>query len=243
MTRWVFAADNHGDKIDPAVEKQFFEFLGDFKPTIRIHGGDLVDLRPLRRKAGAAERAEGVKGDIGAGVAFFKRYMPTVWTWGNHEDRLRETAEKDDGVLAEAAADGMTKFEELAKSIDCAVVPYDKRKFFELGNYKVLHGFAHGIYAVRKHAQIYGPCIHGHIHAFGAAPIETVNDAGVLAWSSGCLRYVDADYNSRHLAAMRQENGWLYGIVTKSGRVEIFPCRSATSYWTPYEKTGQNKNN
>lgn len=235
MKKWVFATDYHGDRSDPAVEIEFFKFLKSFKPDLKIFGGDLVDLRPLRKGASTDEKNEGLRSDVEAGFKFLKKYKPHVFTFGNHDDRLRETGEGG-GPLAEYAAMGYNDLLDRCKAQNTQVVPYEKRHYYQLGTHKVIHGFASGVYAARKHSQHYGPCIFGHIHAFTQAPCESVGIGSPVTWSSGCMCRVDMGYNARHLGTIRQEAGWLYGIITKSGKVEIFSCRSDTDYYNPYEK-------
>lgn len=234
MTKWLFCTDYHGDRSEPEVEHKLFEFIKFFKPDLKLFGGDLVDLRPLRKGCTSEEKNEGMRADIEAGLRFLKKYKPDVFTFGNHDDRLRETGEGS-GPLAEYAAIGYNDLLDRCKAQGTQVVPYAKRIFYTLGTHKIIHGFASGIYAARKHSQHYGPCIFGHIHAFTQSPCEQVGLGSPVTWSSGCLCRVNLDYNARHLATIRQENGWLYGILTKSGRLEIFPCRTETDYWSPYE--------
>lgn len=50
-TRFIAGFDFHGDKQNKAACEVFFRFMKDWKPEIRVMGGDLFDFRPLRRKA------------------------------------------------------------------------------------------------------------------------------------------------------------------------------------------------
>ena len=48
--------DVHGDQQDKKACEVFFKFAKDWKPEIRVMGGDLFDFRPLRKKASEDER-------------------------------------------------------------------------------------------------------------------------------------------------------------------------------------------
>ena len=63
LTRFIFASDLHGDKQDKNAVQALLAATESFKPHHRIFGGDLVDARPLRRGAGAEERAESMVED------------------------------------------------------------------------------------------------------------------------------------------------------------------------------------
>ena len=88
--RFVFASDSHGDMADPEALEALWEFCKDYKPEVRVAGGDHFDLRALRRGVGSsdAESGESLKADLEAGKDFLRRFRPTVYLWGNHEHRL-----------------------------------------------------------------------------------------------------------------------------------------------------------
>ena len=50
--RFVFASDSHGDMADPEALDALWEFCKDYKPEVRVAGGDHFDLRALRRGGG-----------------------------------------------------------------------------------------------------------------------------------------------------------------------------------------------
>ncbi len=51
LLRWVAAFDSHGDCVDKPSLEAFRAFCDDFRPTVRIAGGDHFDFRWLRRSA------------------------------------------------------------------------------------------------------------------------------------------------------------------------------------------------
>lgn len=119
--KFIIAFDNHGDMIDADSERVFFKFMADWKPDIRIHGGDCFDFRPLRRKADDEERRESLRLDWDMGLDFFERLRPQHYLLGNHcfseetEVLTRTGYKKIDAVspgeeLAEVASDGTLRF-------------------------------------------------------------------------------------------------------------------------------------
>ena len=92
-TKFVFATDSHGDMQDDASVAMFFKFMAEWKPAIRVMGGDAFDLRPLRKGASEDEKRESIRADIIAGKKFLKRMQPTHFLRGNHDERLWELAE------------------------------------------------------------------------------------------------------------------------------------------------------
>lgn len=45
LERFVVATDPHGDMADPNSVSALWDFVHDWKPTIRIHAGDVVALQ------------------------------------------------------------------------------------------------------------------------------------------------------------------------------------------------------
>ena len=64
MKRFVIVGDSHGDMVDPCVLKAFRKFMGMWKPSIRVHLGDLFDLRNLRRGASQEDQNDDLRDDI-----------------------------------------------------------------------------------------------------------------------------------------------------------------------------------
>lgn len=228
--RFVIAFDSHGDMIDPDAHRAFREFVKHWKPTIRIHGGDAFDLRALRGGASKDERCESMQADVSAGIDFLQWFDPQVFIMGNHDDRLPQAMTgRADGAIRQLAS---MLWDQIADSIpNTQIIPYDKEKYYQLGQFKVIHGFHSGVYAARQSAQSYGNVIMGHVHSFSQQTIDHID--GVMGITSGCLCRRSMSYNKRHVKTLRQENGWIYGvkygktiIVWQARRIEgrwIFP--------------------
>ena len=56
LKKFLFASDLHGDLQESEAVDALFDFTKQWKPDIRVFGGDLFDLRPLRKNASKEER-------------------------------------------------------------------------------------------------------------------------------------------------------------------------------------------
>jgi predicted phosphodiesterase len=243
LKKFLFASDLHGDLQESEAVDALLDFTKQWKPHIRIFGGDLFDLRPLRRGCSKEERAETIQYDLDAGIKFLSRWKPHHWLRGNHDERLWEFAEHD-GIEGEYAQQGVASLNTLCKRLKIATKPYCKRRgVLELGNLKCLHGYFSGVYAARAHAQVYGSCLFGHIHA-----IDTANVPGLErreARSVGCLCKLDMPWNARIPATLRHQHGFAYGVFDeKSGEFELWQSQktkmgwvAATKLWMPGRST------
>jgi hypothetical protein len=227
VTRWAAAFDNHGDECDPDAVQSFKDFVGWWKPAIRIHGGDNWDFRWLRRSASDNEKAEDVAADFEAGLDFAKWYKPTVFLWGNHCDRLRRLADSTVGAQRQLAGQWLDRINVTLNG--CQQFPYCKRRgIYRLGDTAFVHGYGHGISAVRQHAMIYGNVVMGHIHAIDSARVAGVEDK--YGYSSGCLANLDMDYTRPNIGTLRHAHGWAYGVVV-NGRTVVWQARKVGGVW------------
>lgn len=230
-TRFTAGFDLHGDRQDAAAVKAFFEFDKLWKPKVRVFGGDLIDLRPLRKGASAEERAESMRSDIDAGVRFLTQWKPDYWVRGNHCERLWETAHSTDGIVADYAQRGVQDFEALCGRLKTKILPYHKREgVLRLGHLKILHGFACGVYAARQTALIYGSALFGHIHCIDEHAIPGLDRR--VARACGALCQLDMDYNSRQPNTLRQAHGWAYGVLNeKTGDYFVWQAEKIGGKW------------
>jgi len=125
MRRFIFSTDLHGDKQDSPTVKALHEFTQDFKPHDKIFGGDIFDLRPLRRGAGAEEQAESMLNDWTAGCEFLRQWKPNYVLEGNHDKRLYDLAENHTaGIKADYAMKGCIELAQLYGKLKCVVKPH-----------------------------------------------------------------------------------------------------------------------
>jgi hypothetical protein len=232
MERWQYVTDTHGDLICPVARDAVLKFRDKFKPTVRIHGGDMFDFRALRGGASDEERAEGIAADLDAGLKFLRDYSPTHLLLGNHDFRLIEKAERcANGMLQEHCRLLVGKIEEACADIGCKLYPYDvERGVLKYGNYKFVHGYVHNMHSAHKAAACFGNVIMGHVHGFQRASPE--RDDNPTGWTCGHL--ADASrmgYARRRQGFLRWRQGFMYGWRTNADRLLINTVEKEGDEW------------
>jgi len=229
--RFVFSSDVHGDMIHQPSAEAFFKFCDIWKPTIRIMGGDLWDLRPLRHGASTDERQESIIKDLDMGEKFFDRMKPTHFLRGNHDERLWELADKGKGAEADLASKGIMDVAKMLNRHKTIMRPYHKRDgVLKIGSLKFLHGFAAGIYAARQHGLVYGSCLFGHVHYIDEHPIAGLERR--TARAVGCLCKLNLGYNDRHIQTLRQNHGFAFGVICdRTGTHKVWQAEDINGKW------------
>jgi hypothetical protein len=223
--RFVVASDSHGDEVDEHTATALFSFIKDFKPQIRIHAGDAWDFRNLRRGASDDEKAHSLEDDWREGSDFLRRFFDggkeNHFLRGNHDERLWRFAESATGLLRDYAKDGISRVEKIVAKSRAKMLPYDSRRgVLRLGNLKVIHGYAAGIGAARKHAIVYRDCLFGHTHNTDVAACET--DEGIAeARGIGACCKLDMVYNSHQTGKLRHQNAFCYGLLFENGTYQL----------------------
>jgi len=226
--RFVVATDTHGDQQDDASVGALWEFMADWKPTIRVHAGDAWDFRNLRRGASDDERAHSLADDWQAGSDFLERFFDggkrNHFLRGNHDERLWHFAGSATGLLRDYAHDGIRRVDALMRKTRARMLPYDAALgVLALGRLNVIHGYHCGANACRIHAAIYGNVIFGHVHTIESAPVPSIEPAE--ARSIGCLCKRDMDYIASKTGKLRWGNGWAYGLLFEDGTYQLFQAR------------------
>lgn len=233
---WAAAFDFHGDYHSPKTKAAFLKFLKDFKPVVRVFGGDLWDFRALRNRASEDERRESMLADFAEGKLFLEEFKPQWFLRGNHDERLWLAAESQNGIIADAATNGVNEIEKFCEKLGCIIRPYHKSKgYCTIGNLTVMHGFdLGGINALRAHAQIYGSCLIGHFHRAEELSVP-FHRQPLRAWISPALCKLDMEYASRHPRTLSQKSGWAWGYVNlKTGEYKTFlAVEENGSYFLP----------
>lgn len=213
-TKFIVGTDLHGDQQDARAVTAFLSHCEQWKPEIRIMGGDLFDLRPLRKGASQEERSESMRSDVDSGMRFLEQFRPHYFLRGNHDERLWDLARDGKGVEADYALRGTQDVAAKCDAIGCKMLPYHKRDgVLRLGHLKILHGFYCGIYAARQHANTYGSCIFGHCHTIQEFSIPGLDHR--VARSIGCLAKLDMDYLTRRPESLKHAHGWAYGVMNE----------------------------
>jgi len=236
MKRFIFATDLHGDQQDKAAVKALLKATESFKPHLRIFGGDLFDLRPLRRGCSQEERSESMMTDWRKGLEFISLWKPTHLLLGNHDQRLYDLAENDSkGIEQDYAFKGVQELEDRLDKHKTEWLPYHKRSVFQFGHMKCLHGYYHGMSAARSHALTYGACLFGHTHTIDEYAIPGLERR--VARGAGCLCKTDMHYNSRTPSSMRHANGFILGTYNeKTGDYWTFQAEEINNTWVIPEK-------
>lgn len=241
--RFVVAGDSHGDMVDPVAEAAFFRWLKENNPQLRIHSGDVFDMRPLRGKASDKEKAESIKDDFSAGMSFMDRMFAggemNYLLRGNHDERLWDLSRDGSGVLKDTADELIERIHFLLKKHNVKMLPYDARLgVLRIGHLQVIHGFKCGIGAGAAHAKTYRNTIFGHTHTQEIVPVENL-DGPSVAMGTGCLCHIDMHYNSRQMNKLRHQQGWVMGTLFIDGTYQAFQVkRIGDKFYAPQNITG-----
>ena len=223
--RFVVASDSHGDQIDATTETALLSFIADFKPQIRIHAGDVFDFRNLRRGASDDEKAHSLEDDWQMGSDFMRRFFDggkeNHFLRGNHDERLWNFAHSATGLLRDYAHDGIARVEKLVAKSRAKMLPYDSRLgVLKLGALKVIHGYAAGIGAARKHAIVYRNVLFGHTHNCDVAGAESDEGVSEARGIGACCR-LDMPYNAHQTGKLRHQNAFCYGLLFEDGTYQL----------------------
>ena len=214
ITKFVFASDNHGELGDPDSLAALYAYCADFKPDIRIGGGDHYDCAALRK--GAMNEMEGVrsiKDDLLAGHDFMSRFRPTHVTWGNHEYRLEKLARShSSSVVRDFCADTYADINRTARKAGAKVImPYRRDKPLRIGPITSHHGIGSDL---TRMGMFYGTegglfmCGHGHAG-------QQVNlpkfGRGAAYMAPALARLADLEYSENTLSAAKHNNGFIAG--------------------------------
>lgn len=207
--RFIACTCTHGDMADAPAVARLLRFIDEYKPSIRVHLGDAVDLRWLRQGASDDERRDRVDEDFDSGCELLKTIQPTHYLLGNHEHRLVRGSESSHGALRVLCDDLLKKLRAAAKGAE--VYPYCKRRgVARIGDLACVHGYAHGKNAPELHAVAYGKCIMGHTHTVARASVAALG-RHAYCQSIGCLCQLDLPYNHAILGSLRHQHGFVYG--------------------------------
>ena len=201
-------------------------------PHTTLHLGDAWDCTCLRGGADPADQSINLGDDITAGKRFLEALRPDVFCMGNHEARLWRVAKQQRGVIGQLAEAGIADITGFLGRIGASWLPYHvKRGVYELGNTKFLHGYAIGIGAVRKHAQLYGRCVFGHLHRVEEAPAQGYDSplAATIGWLGDPEQL---DYSDTKPTIMSWEPSWCYGYYNeRTGATVWWLARYVDGEW------------
>jgi len=220
--RWIFASDLHGHHQNARAVQVLKDVTKDFRPDIRIFGGDLLDLAALRKGATAEEQCESLSEDWNAGMEFLHAWRPSHLLLGNHDARIYDLAENSTaGIKADYARKLCGDLENTLRKLRCEWREYHKRRgVFTFGKLNFLHGYFSGVGAAKQHAMAYGNCLFGHCHSTDSASFGTFNERKT-AYGVGGLLNVDQPYNSRYPGTLRHGCGFAMGLIHEDGSFTV----------------------
>lgn len=218
VIKFVFASDTHGDLACDEALTALYEYCSDFKPDIRIAGGDHYDLRSIRKGAsGDREACESMLADIDAGKQFFAKFRPTHYQKGNHEHRLAMHARSHtSGLVRDYCADKDDEISRHARKCGAKVVlPYHhKLGVLRIGPLTTHHGIGTNLQRMGMHYATDGGifiCGHGHT----GHQVNLPKHNGGAAYMAPCLCRIDEmDYASGYLNTARWNNGFVAGWIS-----------------------------
>lgn len=222
MKKFIALYDSHGSLRDEQTIDAACQFARDFKPDLMIHGGDNWDHAALRTGASEEDQAIPIAHDYKCAEDTLDRFFGSwhkakkVYLHGNHDKcRLEKLLNSPKAIVASAAQSLIDDIDSTIKRFCDISVEYDADNgIFDYEGMAFVHGYAHGIYACKAHAESYGTCIFGHTHAFGVFVMHNRHKS--TAYNVGGACKLRQPYNRSHRATLRQQNGFAYGFLDGS---------------------------
>jgi len=215
---WV-GFDRHAPEFDPTIDKIVAEFLADFKPQIRVAGGDWMTCDQV--SSFENESPTHLAEEFAMTRDILERWGVTHFLEGNHEQRLSRPGTKLDQRLR-----GMCDVQTHLKLKESGIkfLPYHPRDgVLRIGELKILHGFYANEYVAAKTAKTYGTCVFGHAHRFQTFwPKEAFNNN--CGFSIGMLGRIEQTYmESRPPAGWVQ--GFAFGYIHRNGWFDLYTAK------------------
>jgi len=167
----MFVGCSHGIYADPTALDAVLQFKEEFRPDVAAHLGDAFDVTALRSGAkGTPDESRPLKPDIDGGIAFLRKFRPTVFFWGNHEDRIERLASHHNQIIRKAGEALREDLQKVFTELKADVVPYTgvyQGRLF--GGVRAMHGCMYSENCVRDHAEAFGNVVFAHAHRAGMA--------------------------------------------------------------------------
>ena len=218
VTKFWLGFDKHRPYSDDAVDRIALAFIKDFKPTIRVAGGDWqnCDQSVFTKKPyygpSFDDECEMVEHDLDA-------FGITHYLQGNHEER----AERDHiDPTMRPTYDLRKKLHLRERGIK--YYPYHRTKgVLRLGKLSVLHGFYTNEYVAAATSKAYGCCVFGHAHRFQTfTPKQAfLNNTG---FAIGMMGQLIQPYEKAS-APRGHAQGFAFGYLHKNGHFDLYTVR------------------
>ncbi len=217
--RFWIGFDRHAPEHDPLVDKITVEFIRDFKPHIRVAGGDWQTVDQVSTFENESETT--LKAEFKMNRVALRKYGITHYLEGNHEARLHRVGMKLDPRLRSLLnlRDNLN-----LDKLKITLLPYNPRKgILRIGHLKVLHGFYANEYVAKKTAMIYGSCVFGHCHRFQThQPKAAFEDS--VGEAIGMLGRLDQSWVDDK-APMGWAQGFAFGYLHRNGYYDLYSVR------------------
>ena len=213
---------SHGALACPKALAAILKFKQSFKPDLTAHLGDAFDTTAFRSGArGTKDEAEPIDPDIASGLDFLEKLEPTVFLFGNHEDRLTSLASHPNAIVACCASKIVHEIKQACERMKCEVLEYNYRQAYQLGSFRLMHGTVYTEHAARDHAELHGNVIHAHCHrAMMATGRRSDAPVGV---SVGCLMDpAKAGYAKNRKSTYAWSQGFAWGEYVDGGKTQVW---------------------
>lgn len=216
--RFFLGFDRHTPEHDPVVDEIALAFIRDFKPHIRVAGGDWQTVDQISKFNNESETT--LEDEFRDNEAALAAYGITHYLMGNHEERLQRIGLVDRRLRS---------LLNLKKNLHLTerkikLLPYHPEKgVLRFGELKVLHGFYANEYMAKKTALIYGTCVFGHAHRF-----QTFQPKQAFYNRVGCaIGMLGSIHPSwiEHRAPLGWAQGFAFGYLHKNGHFDLYPVR------------------
>lgn len=222
--------DRHCPEHDPAIDKIVTEFLKDFKPQIRIAGGDWQTVDQISKFT--SESKVHLKREFEMNREILQKWKITHYLEGNHEERIRRVGMMDEKLRSLADLRDNLQLEKFGIEF----FPYHPIKgVLRIGHLKVLHGFYTNEYVASKTARTYGTCVFGHAHRFQTFWPKAAFNSHV-GYAIGMLGNLEQSW-AMDRAPMGWAQGFAFGYLHRSGWYDLYPVRIVGDQVTINNKT------
>ena len=218
-TKFFVGFDRHAPYHDKHVDKIVLDFLADFKPKIRVAGGDWMTVDQVSHFDN--ESTISLEKEFRMNREAIKKFGITHYLEGNHEERLRRIGMNVDQRLRSLM--DLQVHLKLEKS-NIPLIPYHPRKgVLKFGHLKILHGFYATEYTAKKMASIYGTCIFGHTHRFQTFQSKDAYESH-CGFNIGMMGKIDQPYTESR-APLGWCRGFCFGYIHRNGYFDLYPVR------------------
>lgn len=218
-TKFWVGFDRHYPESDPLVDKIVAEFLADFKPQIRVAGGDWINCDQISNFNNESE--SDLLNEFDDTIRILNTWKITHYFEGNHEERIRRIGGNLDKRLR-SLADLQRNLKLREKRI--TFLPYHPiAGILQIGNLKVLHGWYFNEYFARKTAETYGTSVFGHAHRFQVFQPCSAFDTRV-GFGIGMLGNTVQSY-VQDRAPRGWAQGFAFGYLYRNDWFDLYPVR------------------